>query len=465
MRLPVVPALALLLAGCLSAPPAAPGSGAGPAGGDAGDDPAALAFGEPMLIDEVRAGGEPVIAVSRQGTLIVSAHPGFTHYHTGDPAHPPTEVLVPFAGQSYLWRSTDGGATWQPVGLPSSPSGEGPRGLGFGVSDPDLTITANGRIWHTDLEALASASVSWSDDDGVTWVQGNPAASGGPVDRQWLASLGDTVYFTANYITDHRILRSEDGLAWERVGDVPCSGDLVGSPDGVLYAGCGASVAVSEDGGQTWEERAVPGHEVDARALTEPAVDGAGNVWLAWHEGESALWLAGSPDRGATWPWVHDLTPALRGALGGGEALTVFWPWVSAGSAGRVAVTAYASASEPPSSDPDDLERRWDVVTIAAFGADGAAPRVAGHVVKEGFHVGPVCQSGTACQTTSVGGDPAGDRRLGDFFETTIDREGFLHVVFSDTTARPDDVVSHPGYLRQVGGPRFVVDGFEPLQG
>lgn len=461
MRLPLLAALALIAAGCV-APTTPPGPTQPPLAGD----PAALRFSEPLLIDEVRAGGEPVIAVTRAGVLVVSAHPGFTHYHaSSDPAHLPVEILAPFAGQSFVWRSTDQGATWAPIGLPNAPGGEGPRGAGFGVSDPDLTVTADNVVYLTDLEGLAAASVSWSSDDGATWVEGNPAASGAPVDRQWLASHQDTVYFTANYFSDHRLLRSTDGLQWERLGDVPCSGDLLAAPDGTLYAGCGSGVAVSEDGGTVWEERAVPGHENSGRALTEPAVDGAGNVWLAWHEDEASLWLAGSPDKGITWPWVHDLTPALRTALGGSADLTVFWPWVSAGSAGRVAVTAYASPTPPPSDDPGQLDRSWSVVTIAAFDTAGAAPVVSGHVVKEGFHVGPVCQAGTSCQTRSMTGDPTGDRRLGDFFETTIDAEGWLHIVYSDTTTRPTDVISHPGYVRQTAGPRFVTDGFFPLQG
>jgi hypothetical protein len=417
-----------------------------------------------MLIDEVRAGGEPVIAALGDGVLVVSSHPGFTHYHASDdPAHVPAELLAPFAGQSYLWRSADGGATWTHIGVPAGQA-QGPRGLGFGVSDPDFTVTANGRVWHTDLEALAAASVSWSDDGGLTWVQGNPIASGGPVDRQWLAASGDTVYFTANYFSDHRILSSQDGLTWQRLGDVPCSGDLVAAPDGTLYAGCGAGMAVSEDGGATWEERLVPDNAQDGRSLLEPAVDGAGNVWVAWDESEATLKVAGSPDKGLTWPWVHDLTPAVRTALGGATDLAFVWPWVSAGSQGRIAITAYVSPTAPPSSG-EPLDRPWHLVTVALFEADSAAPRIAAHLLKEAFHQGPICQAGTACQLTSVRGEPSGDRRLGDFFETTIDQEGFLHVVFSDTTTRPSDVISHTGYVRQVGGPRFVVDGYAPGQG
>lgn len=470
MRSTLLVTLVLLgagLTGCLGEDGGDPGDGGDGTGGVPGiDDPSAITFGEPMLIDETRAGGEPVIAVTHEGTLVISAHPGWTHVHPAeDPTNPPDEAITPASGQSYLWRSTDGGETWTHVGTPEAPEGRGPRGLGFGVSDPEFTVTDSNRIYHTDLEALASASVSWSDDDGATWVEGNPIASQGPVDRQWLASHGDTVYFTANYFTDHRILASEDGIVWERVGDVPCSGDIVASRlDGTLYAGCGAGIAVSEDGGATWTVSEVEGHEESGNfAMTEPAIDSTGNVWMAWQEDEHALFLAGSPDNGETWPWVYELTDQIATTLDSDE-VTMVWPWISAGSTGRLAVTVFASPGSEPSTG-GAADRPWSVVTVAAFGAQTGTPRVAGHLVDAVFHTGPICQSGTACQVGSVQGDDASDRRLGDFFETTIDADGHLHITYSETDTHPDDVVSHPAYVRQMDGPAFVVDDYFPTQG
>src|SRR5687767_11538489 len=36
---------------------------------------------ETLLIDEARAGGEPVIAIAADDSILVSTHPGWTHYH------------------------------------------------------------------------------------------------------------------------------------------------------------------------------------------------------------------------------------------------------------------------------------------------------------------------------------------------------------------------------------------------
>src|SRR5687768_17339010 len=139
-------------------------------------------FSEPFLVDDVRAGGEPVIAITQAGTILISAHPGFTHYHPSDEGtHPGTELVSPFSAQSYLWRSTDNGTTWQHIGLPLPTGGDmGPRSAGLGVSDPEFTVMEDGTICFTDLEALAMSSTSCSEDDGQTWLVGNPISSGGP---------------------------------------------------------------------------------------------------------------------------------------------------------------------------------------------------------------------------------------------------------------------------------------------
>lgn len=450
-------------------------------------------FAPPVLIDEVRAGGEPVIAITQAGTIIVSSHPGFTHYHPSDQkTQPGTELITPFQAQSYLWRSTDNGTTWQQVGLPLPGVETGPRSLGFGVSDPELTVMEDGTICYTDLEALALSSVSCSQDDGVTWLVGNSAASGGPNDRQWLASYKDELYFTANYFNDHHLRASTDrGLTWEDRGDVPCSGDIIANPaNGHLYAGCGNGLAVSKDAGMTWSKPSgVPGSGDDSGTvlggIMEPAIDSAGNIWVAWAVGERNLYAAGTPDEGKTWPWVFDLTPHVRlyaqsrnvenAAIG--EALvpvtngTYVWPWISAGSDGRFAVTWIGAYDE---ADSTTYEGDWYIFSAYVLDATSAAPTIVVSQLTPGpMHHGPICQSGTICQVESVAAivteDDSGDRRLGDFFETTIGPDGYLYGSWANTYLRPSDVISHPQFVRQTGGVRLIADDelgiFTPTQG
>lgn len=454
-------------------------------------------FSEPLLVDTVRAGGEPVIAITHAGTLLLSAHPGFTHYHPADEGvNPPDEIATPFAGQSYLWRSTDGGATWAHIGLPGME--EGPRSLGLGVSDPEFTVMQDGAVCFTDLEGLAMSSVSCSEDDGQTWLPGNPVAAGAPNDRQWIASHGDELYFTANYFTDHHLRASTDkGLTWEDRGDVPCSQDLVAKPsNGHLIVACDAGVAVSEDAGRTWSEvRSVPDAPEDGqRVMAEPAIDSAGNVWVTYTEGERRLFVAGTPDEGLSWPWVYEVTPhfrlaAAQGRLGGDfvcvETLesacgaeqddlgmtakngTYIWPWISAGSRGRLAVTWIGAFEEV---DSGEYGGNWYVFTAYLLGADTSTPQVVPmRLTPEPMHEGPICQSGTTCQVSSMQGEDSGDRRLGDFFETTIGADGYLYGTWSNTYRQPDDVISHPEFVKQVGGLRLIADDelgtFVPTQG
>lgn len=423
----------LLAAGCVSSAPA--GIEEQSADALAGGLPGAR-FSDLLLIDEVRAGGEPVIAITPTGTILVSAHPGWTHTR-----YPPSADLVtPASGQSYLWRSTDGGESFQPVGLPMAPDGLGPRGLGQGVSDPDFAIDSNGRIYLTDLEALAAASVSWSDDDGVTWLLGNDLASTyGPVDRQWLATVGTDVYFMGNYFADERVLKSTDGgLTWLQVGSANCSGDIISDAEGRLLVGCATGIDVSEDGGATFEQRDVPDAESWARSMTEPAVDAAGAVYTAWTN-EEGVFLARTTDLGVTWD------APIRLADSG----TNVWPWIVAGDAGRVAVVWYHN-DDP--AGPGEASGDWSVDGATVI--DGAVSpfRVAGPIFQ-----GRMCQAGTTCQLDLS--PETGDRRLGDFFEAAVDAEGRLHVVFSVAL---EGSISHPGYAKQLDGPLLRVTPSSP---
>ncbi|HUR64249.1 MAG TPA: sialidase family protein [Candidatus Thermoplasmatota archaeon] len=495
---------AVLLSGCAGT--TAPTSPASPGGGSVVGVPGfsvlpsqlAPLFSKPVLVDTVRAGGEPVIAITHKGTVLVSAHPGFTHYHPTDPAHVPAELLQDFAGQSYLWRSTDNGTTWAHVGLPLVPGGMGPRSAGLGVSDPEFTVMQDGTVCYTDLESLVLASTSCSSDDGVTWGPGNAASSGRPIDRQWLASYKDEFYFTGNYFAPGPNFRvsTDKGLTWTERGTTKCSSDLIANPaNGHLYQSCnGTGLSVSLDGGRTWgEPRTVPGaHANGTRTFAEPAIDAGGNVWTTWNDGEKRLYAAGTPDEGKTWPWVLDLTPHFRLAtvdaprcvatLGGTPKCdapdsrpvhaatngTYVWPWVSAGSAGRFAVSWIGAYAESPSEQQNGP---WYVFTAYVLDATSARPSVTiARLTPDPIHINPICQGGTLCQASSVQGEPSGDRRLGDFFETTIEPgTGFLMGAWSNTNARADDVISHPQFVRQVGGVRLLTDAdlraYAPTQG
>ncbi|MCA1835704.1 MAG: hypothetical protein LC721_04970, partial [Actinobacteria bacterium] len=159
-------------------------------------------------------------------------------------------------------------------------------------------------------------------------------------------------------------------------------------------------------------------------------------------------------------PDSHASHPASTG--------TYVWPWVSAGSAGRFAVSWIGSYQVSPS---DEQNGPWYVFTAYVIDATQAEPSVSiVRLTPDPIHTSPICQAGTFCQVSSVQGAPSGDRRLGDFFETTVEPgTGFLMGAWSNTYAQRNDVISHPQFVRQTGGIRLLTDAdlhsYRPTQG
>jgi hypothetical protein len=327
-------------------------------------------------------------------------------------------------------------------------NGMGPRGLGQGVSDPDFTMDSKGRVYLTDLEGLASASVSWSDDDGATWLEGNDLAfafGGAPIDRNWLASHGTDVYAMGDYFEGgEEVIKSTDGgLTWAKTGNSPCDEQFTTDAKGDVIVACPVGIAVSSDGGAHFEKRDVPGASTKIRAMTAPAIDKAGNVYTAWAN-ETGVYVAGTPDLGKTWWAPISVSEPLFFPRNG----THVWPYVVAGDAGRVAVAWYGTSV---SGGPSQAKGDWFVYETTVLGADTATPQLyATKVTEKPIFQGGICQGGTGCQADPT---PAGDRRLGDFFEATVDHTGHVDVVYAIATT---DSISHPGFARQTAGPLLV---------
>jgi hypothetical protein len=351
--------------------------------------PLGLAFGAAKLLSLDHAGGEPAIITTPKGTLLYAAHPGYTHTH-GLP--PSADLLTSTTYESYMWRSDDDGQTW--------------------------------------LFA----------DDAVQTL----------IDRQWITAYKDSVWIKGN--TDLRgvqVERSDDGgLTWTEVGQAHVGGKLSSDPrDGTLYAGNGARIDVSTDGGRTWTLSNVTGHKNGGRELGQVAVDRAGTAYTAWVEGHD-VWLAATKDKGASWLQPVRLTSLWNGTTNG----TFLWPWVVAGSAGRVAVVWYAADEGVDSAE--QVQGPWWVEAAEVLGADTASPQWELARATGTVHTGPVCLGGTGCELDQQGA--ASDRRLGDLFEASITSRGQLAIAYSDTVAVPTDSIAHPGFVLQAGGPNLL---------
>jgi len=168
----------------------------------------------------------------------------------------------PSEGGRLAARSTDDGATWTPHGL-----GDGTDGLGTTnlVVIPPSEALPTGRIVATGYGGIAT-----SDDDGRTWQP--TALYGGLAYAAWSSARIEHGPYAGRLLavvergapggSPTGLYRSTDGIAWERLADVPggntFDGRLMAAPDGTVYAydnnTAGRTVRRSVDGGQTWQE-------------------------------------------------------------------------------------------------------------------------------------------------------------------------------------------------------------------
>lgn len=384
---------------------------------------------------------EPSVAVADDGTVWVTGY-----------------VDVP----GLLWRSTDGGATFEEIrttdipycnfddGLPSA-SGPQPATSHVGCGDVDIATVGSDFVYWT--HHFSGESVHTSHDGGETWIPAIWASNEfAQTDRQWVVADESDPHWAWLVLNSGRrgvvgaadigpmvVSRTTDGgHTWVQVGQITQSECLPGGiahaeADDTLYVGgcsdAGPSVATSVDGGLTWEwgliaDRSgepVYGFCFACAIFTSIDVDDAGNVYATWADPSVNdtldIWLAHSTDRGATWS-----EPVRVNHVEGTHVM----PWVAAGEPGHAAVAWYGTRAK---GDPDEVPGPWYVhvaVTTDALAEDPAfAETVAWDTpVKED---GPICIVGTGCGSE--------DRNLGDLLEVAIGPGGDIHVAFTDGRA------------------------------
>lgn len=407
----------------------------------AAGEEARMRFGAPVLLsDDKTHTAEPSIAVTPKGTIYVAA---------------------PVSAQRALWRSTDGGASFEEIaihGQPTDPGSQYPNGGG----DSDVAVSGEDAIYFADQHT--AETVSSSRDGGRTWFT-QPLGSGAPLtDRQWLVTDGPLgAWLAYNGVRGAMIARTLDGgRSWHALGNVPeddCfRGNLARAPDGTLYlAGCnseGPGVGVSTDGGLSWTWRKVADRSGDtntsfifpAHLFVVATTDADGNVYVVWSdeaqrsedtgapEGPHGLniWLASSTDQGASWS-----KPKRVNAAEG----TYVLPWATAGAPGKVAVAYYGTKFV---GHPERVLGEW--YPILAVSEDVLADDAVFHEAVASTEVvqyGPICMRGSACGNA---------RNLLDFFQIQADRDGLVHMAYVDGREGGNYRYANIMYLRQTGG-------------
>jgi BNR repeat-like domain len=216
--------------------------------------------------------------------------------------------------------SLNNGTTWTTGNLPGITTFAG--GIYDRVSDPAVAYDAQDNVWLVSTLALTEAGgvsgaavlTSRSTDGGLTW--GNPVttATGGDVDKNWIAcdnsasspfygncytqwdvfSLGDRIRMSTS---------TDGGLTWgaaksPKANPAGLGGQPVVQPNGtvIVPVANASETAVgafrSTDGGGSWSKvttiSSVPSHTVAGGLRSGPLptaeIDGAGKVFVAWQD-------------------------------------------------------------------------------------------------------------------------------------------------------------------------------------
>ena len=427
-------------------------------------------FSKPIHVDARSANqtGEPSIAVAPDGTEYIVAP-------DGPGVRTPGALGASGAGGSLVWRSDNRGRSWTLLGSYDVPTGGG---------DSDIAVAPNGTLYASGLSYAACSTIGVSTDKGQTWLN-DPLAGCAklPVlnDRQWTATYGNNVVNTA-------IGDSAEGNI-EFIRSAVATPVVIPSPSLELYSGGDyqwpGTLAVDQRNGTSyvvWNTTGAPNNcdqssgadscKPTAASTTTPdkiyvsvvrngatsapkptlvasrkfdsfdsfvadAVDKAGNVYVVWserHPAQQQTWtmLSVSRNGGRTWsaPVKVERTPS-----------TTVFPWVTAGDAGRIAISYYGTTSR--GNSPQKLTTKgapWSVYSSFStdFGRTFSEYRTTGTMQK-----GPICTSGTGCAS--------GSRNLLDFFETAADPQGCLVTTYADNSANGSAAIV--SYVRQKSGP------------
>lgn len=294
--------------------------------------------------------------------------------------------------------------------------------------------------------AVANISSSLSGDRGATWLH-NPAAADIPSDdRQWIDTDGpNTVYLTyrapvpapALFVqksTDHGFSYGTPVAVLDNNNPLSTTPGYIAVDhhDGTIYVSHQNSsagyVSHSTDGGQTWTTRLVDGTLGHGHLFDPVKVGDDGTVYDAWSD-DRHVWYAYSTDHGNTWT-----SPAAVDDPD--STLTNVFPWIVAGSAGRLDVVWYGTRSRNISA------AEWDVYFAQSLDANTASPTFRQQKISDHpIHGNNISEGGLT---------GAADRNLGDYFQVALDPQGAAVVSFADDH---NDFDGNTWVTRQLAGP------------
>jgi hypothetical protein len=447
-----------------------------------------ISFAPAVVVDAMRLGGEPIMALDSKGNIYISSIIGFSN-HT-----------------SMLWKSEDGGESFDLLRLdlpgiqrPSKTVGGGDSAITIGPPAPGKT---DDTIMFIDLEGLATFGTAVSFDGGNSFTNDNVFASGDqPLgDRQWGGVWRDpqgTDHYYNFYNglvapgagddqgTAYAIIETTDyGKTWHdwkrhvtptagrsRPGPVfidKANGDMMltwtisqtvgGDPirgGGTPTGGAGFTICT---------QAKVCTDKVIARqpnlntnnTFATGAMDRQGNLYVAWsgiprgaldpNKVPTRVYMSVSRNKGKTWS---------KPVVVSEDVPVASMPTIAAGDAGRVSLVYYGSAVL---KDPNENAGPWFPYMTQSLNALDATPSwTTVKISDHSNHVNPICTNGTACTALQPN-----DRNLIDFFWVSVGPRGESLVTWVDTAhqigSNPPASAPITMFAKQTAGPSLYAD-------
>lgn len=331
--------------------------------------------------------------------------------------------------------------------LPQDPN-DPMAGGADGGGDIDIAVNFPAAVTDTPIVtiiSLAAAEISSavSTDRGAHFTLSPAVAALASDDRQWLEADGpNTLYMLYRApvpATGLFVQRSDDhGLTYPVTGLVSPSGTTPGYIDVdhtthrvyVAHSSSSAlTVGYSTDQGLTWHNSTVDNTTNHGSLFDVVKVGDDGTVYALWSD-ETNIYLAHSTDGGNNWSEkvrVND-NSAYKSNL---------FPWLEAGSAGRVGVV-WLGSTDPVNDDNAD----WQVLFAQTTDATAQNPTFRQQVISDHVVHG---------SNISLGGLTGGaNRNLGDYFQVALDPQGAAVVSWGDDH---NDFNGNIYVTRQLDGP------------
>jgi hypothetical protein len=472
-------------------------------GGSKGAAPKAPGFTSPIVLpgsgDD--GGNEPTIAISNSGVRYVAwqspgefarSSDGVSWTNTGfadEGAAGDVHNQVDAAGALYnvqicggitelhncLYRSLDGGATWETRSIIAD--------MHPGAADRpwiDVYPKKTSGAWNSDQTTVYLEYHTFSPEELAYVTVSHDGGASFSEPKIITSSTNAIVSSGCNTVPGGVVVDQKNGSG-QRVFALWLSGNDVESnaQTGCNYTQIGpfnkAWLSTSEDGGGTWTANQVwlgsfdlvtkIGDNAD-KIFASFAVDNAGQVQVALpvrHNDDPVtfaaagtetpqstdLYIVTSPDKGQHWTQPFKVNQTTG---------SYFFPWITAGDAGRLDLVYYRSATLTPNA----TDAVWYIGFTQVLGAvaqpTGSTASYTGTVTvseqlldPEAVHVGGICSFGLFCAAL-----PTSNRNLADSIAVVLDPSGGANAVY--TVDAPGQLAngegdSHIEYVCQSSGP------------